>query len=245
MAPVLQSTTYMPGPIVGEPAPDFTAIDSDGKQIQLSDFLGTTVVLETGSRNCPIFTMVMGRMNDLARQFPTITPITLYVRHTRLSRALLSQRDGQEFRDCVENARWNLSHDNRTLVIDHMADPASHQMYETAPNMLYIIDRHGTLVYSSDWMLREFYAPHEVEQVIGALEGENQARETPDPSFPFPRLKAFVRQGWQTFWQDDAWGRSKPQVTGTTLHPPSTQRVRPDASVNTGVETPMTSQWTP
>lgn len=227
MAHALQTTSSTHGPIVGELAPDFAAIDRGGNQLRLSDFIGTTVVLETGSRNCPIFAMAMGRMNDLARQFPTITPIALYVRPTPLSRALLSQRDELEMgtlRDCAENARRNMSHDNRTIVIDHMADWASHEMYETEPNMLYIIDRHGTVVYSSDWLLREFYAPHEVEQVLGTLEGERQAREIPEPSSTFPRLKAFVRQGWQSFWQDDSWGSSMPQVAGLTSHLPSMQR---------------------
>lgn len=228
MAQLLESTSSRHEPIVGEPAPDFTAIDRDGNRIRLSDFLGTTVVLETGSRNCPIFTMAMGRMNDLATQFPTITSIALYVRPTPLSLALLSRRDDLEIgtlRECAEYARWKMDHDNRTIIIDHMVDPASHEMYEAQPNMLYVIDRHGTVVYSSDWLLREFYAPHEVEQVLGALEGRSEERKTSELSFPFPRLNQFVRQGWKTFWNDGSWGRSQPQVSGTTLPPPAIQTV--------------------
>ena len=68
------------GPNVGERAPDFTVTDRQGKTVRLSDYLGKTVVLETGSLKCPIFGMVMGRMNDITKQFPTIVPIALYVR---------------------------------------------------------------------------------------------------------------------------------------------------------------------
>ena len=228
MAQLLESTRSRHEPIVGEPAADFTAIDRDGNSIRLSDFLGTTVVLETGSRNCPIFTMAMGRMNDLATQFPSITPIALYVRPTPLSQALLSQRDDVEMgtlRECAEYARWKMSHDDRTIIIDHMADPASHEMYEAQPNMLYVIDRRGTVVYSSDWLLREFYAPHEVEQVLGTLEAKREERTTSELSYPFPRLNQFVRQSWKTFWTNGSLGRSQPQVRGTTLPPPSIQPV--------------------
>ena len=38
---------------VGEPAPDFTATDSNGKVEKLSDFRGKFVVLEWTNRGCP------------------------------------------------------------------------------------------------------------------------------------------------------------------------------------------------
>ncbi|MEW6497243.1 MAG: redoxin domain-containing protein, partial [Cyanobacteriota bacterium] len=38
---------------VGEPAPNFTAVDSNGKTHSLSDFKGKTVVLEWTNHQCP------------------------------------------------------------------------------------------------------------------------------------------------------------------------------------------------
>jgi cytochrome oxidase Cu insertion factor (SCO1/SenC/PrrC family) len=38
---------------VGQPAPDFTATDSQGKTRHLSDFRGKTVVLEWTNADCP------------------------------------------------------------------------------------------------------------------------------------------------------------------------------------------------
>ena len=38
---------------VGQPAPDFTAVDSNGKQHRLSDFKGKTLVLEWTNHDCP------------------------------------------------------------------------------------------------------------------------------------------------------------------------------------------------
>jgi peroxiredoxin len=41
------------GAQVGQPAPDFTAVDSQGKTRHLSDFRGKTVVLEWTNADCP------------------------------------------------------------------------------------------------------------------------------------------------------------------------------------------------
>ena len=40
-------------PEIGKPAPDFSAVDSNGKSVKLSDYLGKTVVLEWTNDGCP------------------------------------------------------------------------------------------------------------------------------------------------------------------------------------------------
>ena len=42
-----------PEPQIGQPAPLFTAIDSEGKTRRLADFRGKTVVLEWTNADCP------------------------------------------------------------------------------------------------------------------------------------------------------------------------------------------------
>jgi hypothetical protein len=41
------------GPEIGQPAPNFSGVDSNGKAHKLSDFLGKTVVLEWSNHDCP------------------------------------------------------------------------------------------------------------------------------------------------------------------------------------------------
>ena len=41
------------GPQIGRPAPDFTATDSKGSSVSLSEFRGRTVVLEWTNADCP------------------------------------------------------------------------------------------------------------------------------------------------------------------------------------------------
>lgn len=52
----LVSTVVLPAlaqPQPGKAAPDFTAVDSKGKTVRLSDFKGKTVVLEWTNQDCP------------------------------------------------------------------------------------------------------------------------------------------------------------------------------------------------
>ena len=52
----------------GQPAPDFTAIDSNGRPVRLSDLKGTTVVLEWTNHDCPYVRKHYGAGNMQALQ---------------------------------------------------------------------------------------------------------------------------------------------------------------------------------
>src|ERR1700747_1737093 len=56
---------------VGEPAPGFTAVDSNGKQQHLSDFKGKYVVLEWHNQGCPYTRKhyVSGNMQNLQKEW--------------------------------------------------------------------------------------------------------------------------------------------------------------------------------
>ena len=47
------ATPALAVPAIGQPAPAFTAVDADGKTRSLSEFKGTTVVLEWTNNGCP------------------------------------------------------------------------------------------------------------------------------------------------------------------------------------------------
>src|SRR4051794_8167362 len=56
---------------VGESAPDFTALDSQGKTEKLSDFKGKYVVLEWHNKDCPFVKKhyQSGNMQDLQKKW--------------------------------------------------------------------------------------------------------------------------------------------------------------------------------
>ena len=47
------SSTALAAPQIGQPAPDFTAVDSHGNPVSLSQYRGKTVVLEWTNADCP------------------------------------------------------------------------------------------------------------------------------------------------------------------------------------------------
>ena len=53
MAGFLMTATAYAAPEVGKPAPDFSAVDSNGKSVSLSDYRGKIVVLEWTNDGCP------------------------------------------------------------------------------------------------------------------------------------------------------------------------------------------------
>lgn len=50
---LMTTTASIAAPVVGEPAPAFKGMDTNGVQHELSDFLGKTVVLEWTNHECP------------------------------------------------------------------------------------------------------------------------------------------------------------------------------------------------
>ena len=46
-------TAVSAAPVIGQPAPDFTATDSNGNTVKLSDYRGKVVVLEWTNHQCP------------------------------------------------------------------------------------------------------------------------------------------------------------------------------------------------
>lgn len=49
----IAATSALATPVPGQPAPDFRAVDVNGKPVSLADYRGKTVVLEWNNPNCP------------------------------------------------------------------------------------------------------------------------------------------------------------------------------------------------
>ncbi|RUO32684.1 redoxin domain-containing protein [Aliidiomarina sanyensis] len=53
LSAALMTTAAVANPEIGQPAPSFTAVDTQGVEHSLSDFSGSTVVLEWTNHDCP------------------------------------------------------------------------------------------------------------------------------------------------------------------------------------------------
>lgn len=60
-------------------------------------------------------------------------------------------------------------HMKATVVVDTMDDAVSKQ-FGSLPNMVYVIDRNGTIVYKATWTMAE-----KIDQVLAVLTAENSA----------------------------------------------------------------------
>jgi peroxiredoxin len=128
---------------VGDPAPDFTGTDSNGKTLTLSDYKGKFVVLEWSNRDCPYTRKhySSGNMQSLQREWTAKGVIWL---------TILSSAPGQEgyVTASEENAQLAKVHASPTAAILDPTGKIGHE-YEakTTPNM-FVIDPSGKLIYA-------------------------------------------------------------------------------------------------
>jgi peroxiredoxin len=127
---------------VGEPAPDFTATDSNGQTHHLSDYRGKFVVLEWTNRGCPYTRKhyESGNMQRLQQEWTAKGVIWLTV--------LSSAPGKQGYMDAVdENAYLKQENAHPTAALLDPTGALGH-LYDakTTPDM-YVINPQGMLVY--------------------------------------------------------------------------------------------------
>jgi peroxiredoxin len=122
---------------IGEPAPQFSLLDQNGKTVNLSDYSGKTVVLEWFNPGCPYVQKFYnsGRMNELAKQAGSKDVVWLAINTTRGS----TPESNKETAARLQIDRPILSDDGGKVA----------RMYgaKTTPHM-FVIDKAGTLVYA-------------------------------------------------------------------------------------------------
>ena len=128
---------------VGEPAPDFTSVDSNGKSQRLSDYKGKYVVLEWHNQGCP-YTKThyeSGNMQRLQKEWTGKGVIWLTV---------ISSAPGTQgfVTPSQENDYLKQMNAAPTAVLMDPGGSLGH-LYaaKTTPHM-YIIDPSGTLIYN-------------------------------------------------------------------------------------------------
>jgi AhpC/TSA family len=142
LAGVLMTATAYATPEVGKPAPDFSAVDSNGKTVKLSDYRGKIVVLEWTNDGCPYVQKhySSGNMQGLQKDETAKGIVWL---------SIISSAPGQQ--GYVDGAGANELTKTRgaapTAVLLDPEGKAGH-LYDarTTPHM-FIVSTDGTLVY--------------------------------------------------------------------------------------------------
>ena len=130
------------GVSVGQPAPDFTGVDSNGNQHTLSQYKGKTVVLEWTNHDCPYVKKHYnsGNMQTLQKQATADGVVWL---------SIISSRPGKQGH--VSGGKANDLTRSRNaaptaVILDETSAIGRLYAAKTTPHM-YIIDTTGQLVY--------------------------------------------------------------------------------------------------
>ena len=128
---------------VGQPAPDFTAPDLQGKPVRLSDYRGKFVVLEWTNPECPYVRRHYdsGNMPELQKELGAKDVIWLTVNSTNQS--------SSEFKTPQEMSKWMSQKGAapKATLIDKDSKVGKLYSARTTPHM-YIVDPQGKLIYA-------------------------------------------------------------------------------------------------
>ena len=138
-----------PGPTVGEMIEDFSLSDYSGNHVQLSDFRGKWLVLETASITCNMYTRNIDKMTTLKRKFPEVEFRLIYVREAHPGQKLPQHGCMRSKMSAALRLRSDCG-DSRKVLVDDI-DGTVHQKLGAMPNMVYVIDPEGRVAYRHDW----------------------------------------------------------------------------------------------
>lgn len=134
-------TTYA-GVEVGKAAPDFTGVDSNGKQHSLSQYKGKTVVLEWTNHDCPYVKKHYnsGNMQKLQKDATANDIVWL---------SIISSKPGKQGHVSSKQANQLTQSRNAAptaVILDESSEIGLLYGAKTTPHM-YIVDKSGQLVY--------------------------------------------------------------------------------------------------
>jgi hypothetical protein len=142
--------TAFSGPRRGDPMPDVVLRTLGGDTRSLSDYLGRTLVIETGSVTCPMYAKGVPDMADLAARHPDVAFVVLYVREAHPGERIGPHVDADAKRAAARLVESELG-DCREVLIDDL-DGTAHRVLGGFPNMVYIVDHRGLVVFRGDWV---------------------------------------------------------------------------------------------
>ena len=142
-ATFLMGSNALAAPAVGQPAPDFVAVDTAGKPHRLSDFAGKFVVLEWTNPGCPFVRKHYGSGNMPATQKAATEKGVVWLAVNSTERAA-----GDYLKPAALDA-WMKEQSAAPTAVLMDEDGVIGRAYaaRTTPH-LYIIDPKGVLVYA-------------------------------------------------------------------------------------------------
>ena len=139
---LLPTVAAAAGPDVGQPAPSFTAVDSNGKSWSLADLKGKVVVIETTNHDCPYVRKHYTAGNMQAQQREAAAKGVVWLTSA-------SSATGEQGHVTAAQAN-ELTKSRNAAPAAVLLDPQSkvaRAFGATVTPHMYIVDARGTLVY--------------------------------------------------------------------------------------------------
>lgn len=132
----------MGDPPIGEAAPEFTAVDSQGKSHKLSDFKGKYVVLEWLNHGCPYVAKHYGAKNMQAMQAEYTGKGVVWL-------SIISSAEGKQGYSTPEQANAAVAEHGAkptAVLLDPKGEVGRLYGAKTTPHM-FVVDPAGNLIY--------------------------------------------------------------------------------------------------
>lgn len=163
-------------PVVGEPAPEFTAVDTNGVEHNLSDFRGKNVVLEWSNHECPFVVKHYepGNMQKLQAAATENGAVWL---------TIVSSAEGKQGAVSATEANQIMEEvgaKSTARILDPSGEIGKLYDAKTTPHM-FVIDKEGTLAYAgaidSDSSFKQSSIAGATNYVMAALDSLDKGEE--------------------------------------------------------------------
>lgn len=183
-----------PGPKAGEIMQDFTLHDPNGNEVSLAGYRGKWVVIETGSSTCPMFVKNINPFKKLIPKYPEVEFLVVYVREAHPG-SRTHAHETLEDKMALAGEMKKQYHDPRPILVDDLSG-GMHQAIGCFPNMVYVIDPQGKVVYRCDWSFA-----HLIEKVLDDRPSINpRERQQIMTAAPWIMIPVTLKGGWDALW---------------------------------------------
>ncbi len=141
---------YFPGPKAGESMNyDYSFTDLDGNEVRLEDYKGKWLVIESGSLTCPMYVKNVRPFELLKDKYPDVEWLVVYVREAHPGTRIKPPESIDEKIKMAQRTKSDYG-EERKIVVDSV-DGGWHHDWGLLPNMIYVVNPEGQVIYRADW----------------------------------------------------------------------------------------------
>jgi len=183
-----------PGPKAGDDMLDFTLTSLDGKEIKLSDYKGKWVVIETASLTCPMYVKNVNPIKKVMQKFPDVKFLVVYVREAHPG-SRVGPHETLDDKIALADRMKKETGEVRNVAVDNL-DGEMHKAYGSFPNMAYVVNPDGKVIYRCDWS----YA-HLIEGVLKERDKfHTNERKKIITAWPWIMIPVILKGGWDALF---------------------------------------------